>query len=142
MGWIDDHFRMDNQESNQGADFTTAARQRWRRLGEELKVDVAEFNARSGVAGVSQPMADQFLVTNAHTGVQLIITADFDARTVRYDFDQTGDKSAGTPEGGMLSMRQSQRGEVELYSADERLTSEETRKILLEPVLFPPEMAA
>jgi RNase H-fold protein (predicted Holliday junction resolvase) len=42
----------------------------------------------------------------------------------------------------MLSMRQSRRGDVEFYSADERLTSEETRQVLLEPLLFPRQSSA
>jgi len=142
MGWIDDRLRARNQAPNQTGDFAAAAQQRWRKLGEELKADVAEFSSRRGRAYLSQPMPNQFLVINGNTGVQLVINADFDAQIVRYEFAQTGDKSAGTPEGGMLSMRQSRGGEVEFYSADERLTSEETRKVLLEPVLFPPEMAA
>ena len=50
--------------------------------------------------------------------------------------------AAGVPEGGMLSMRQSRRGTVEFYSADERLTSEETRQVLLEPLLFPKQSSA
>jgi hypothetical protein len=63
--------------------------------------------------------------------------ADFDNRNVRYDYSAINQQSAGVPEGGMLSMRQSRRGAVEFYSADERLTSEETRQVLLEPMLFP-----
>jgi len=39
-------------------------------------------------------------------------------------------------------MRQSRTGSVEFYSADERLTSEETRQVLLEPMLFPRQPAA
>lgn len=50
--------------------------------------------------------------------------------------------TAGVPEGGILSIRKSPRGTAEFYTADERLTSEETRQVLLEPVLFPPQMAA
>jgi hypothetical protein len=70
------------------------------------------------------------------------ITADFDNRIIRYKYDQLNSKSAGVPEGGMLAMRQSPTGVVELFSADERLTSKSIRKVLLQPVLFPPEMAA
>ncbi|HEY6352128.1 MAG TPA: hypothetical protein VI636_22255 [Candidatus Angelobacter sp.] len=122
-------------------DFLNAARQRWQQLAEELQADVAEFNTRRSSADFSQLSASQFRVINLTTGLQLVITADFDARTIRYDYQQVNDKSAGTPEGGMLSMRQSSGGAVEFYSADEQLTSEETREILLE-VLFPPEAAA
>ena len=42
----------------------------------------------------------------------------------------------------LLAMRQSRRRTVEFYSADERLTPEEARQVLLEPVLFPTKMAA
>jgi hypothetical protein len=70
------------------------------------------------------------------------ITAEFDNRIIRYKYDQLNAKSAGVPEGGMLAMRQSPTGVVELFSADERLTSKGIRKVLLQPVLFPPEMAA
>jgi len=127
---------------NPAANFRTAARQRWQQLAEELQADVAEFNSRQGGADFSEVSASQFRVINLTTGLELVISADFDARIIRYNYEQVNDKSAGVPEGGMLSMRQSQTGAVEFYSADEQLSSEETRDILLEPVLFPPEMAA
>lgn len=125
-----------------GSDFITAARQRWQQLAGELQTDVAEFNSRRGGADFSETSSGQFRVTNLTTGLELVISADFEARIVRYSYEQVNDKNAGVPEGGMLSMRQSQNGAVEFYSADEQLTSEETREILLAPVLFPPEMAA
>ncbi len=123
-------------------DFLTAARKRWEKLEEELRADVAEFNSGDGRADFSQSGADQFRVANSRSGLQLLITADFDARTVRYDYDQMNAKSAGAPEGGMLSMRQTHSGAVEFYSADQQLTSEETREILLQPLFLPPQMAA
>lgn len=134
---------MERSKANQvsGIDFGAAARRRWQQLAEELQADVAEFNSRRSGADFSQISASQFRVSNLTTGLQLIITADFEARTIRYDYEQVNDKSAGAPEGGMLSMRQSSGESVEFYSADEQLSSEETREILLE-VLFPPEMAA
>ena len=123
-------------------DFAPAAYQRWQQLTQELQADVAEFNSRQGGADFSEVSASKFRVTNLTTGLELVISADFDARVIQYNYEQVNDKSAGGPEGGMLSMCQSPSGAVEFYSADEQLTSEETREILLEPVLFPPEMAA
>lgn len=117
-------------------DFANAARQRWQRLAEELQSDVRKFNSRQGGAGFSRASVDQFRVTNLTTGLELIITADFDGRTIRYAYEQVNDKTAGVPEGGMLSMRQSPRQVVEFYSADEQLTPEETREVLLAS-LFP-----
>lgn len=122
--------------------FARAAMLRWRDLAEELKADVNEFNVHHIVAGFSQAAPDLFRVSNFTTGLQLTITAEFEVRIIRYGYEQVSDKNAGVPDGGILSMRQSQRGEVDFYSADKRLTSEETRKVLLEPVLLPPEMAA
>lgn len=97
-----------------------------------------EFNSREGGIDFSQMGPDQFLVSNVRSGLQLTVTADFDGRIVRYSYEQLNNKSAGVPEGGMLSMRQPSGSVVELYSADQQLTSEETRKVLLEPVLAPP----
>jgi hypothetical protein len=123
-------------------DFARAARQRWSALGEELKADVAKFNSSRGSADFSESGENRFLVRNSDTGLQLTITADFAGHTIDYDYNQLNDKTAGVPEGGMLSMRQTPIGTVEFYSADEPLTANEARHVLLEPVLFPPEKAA
>lgn len=139
----DDSRQKLNQDATETKnDFADAARKRWQQLAEELRADVAEFNSSQRGADFLQVSVNQFRVSNSRTGLQLTITADFDERIVRYAYEQVNDKSAGAPDGGILSMRQSQPGEVEFYSADEQLTAEETREVLLEPVLFPPEIAA
>src|SRR5215469_8313213 len=126
-----------SSKNQRGDDFITAAQRRWRQLAQELQTDVAEFNSSQGGADFSEVSSSRFRVTNLTTGLELVISADFESRVIQYNYQQVNDKSAGAPEGGMLSMRQSQIGAVEFYSADEQLTSEETREILLEPVLFP-----
>lgn len=137
MGWIENYRnRTQNQQVN------SAARERWRQLGEELKNDVAEFNTHSPDAAFSAEGDDIYHVTNAASGLGLTLRADFENSVVRYDFAVLNNNTAGAPEGGILSIRQSPRGAAEFYSADERLTSEETRQVLLQPVLFPPEKAA
>lgn len=147
MGWIEEYRRRTGEPNAQthmdpDSRFREAARQRWLLLGEELKADVAEFNSRKEGAEFSSLSQDRYVVRNPSTGLELDIAADFDSRVVRYSFSALNDQSAGVPEGGILSMRQSRRGSVEFYSADERLTSEEARQVLLEPVLFPPQLAA
>lgn len=146
MGWIEDHLHHNSQESShngpQEQQFTAAAHERWRKLGEELRSDVAEFNSHRSGAELSQDGEDTMRVRNNISGLELALTADFDNRTVRYDYTALNNRSAGAPEGGMLSMRQCRGGTVEFYSADERLTSEETRQVLLEPMLFPRQSAA
>lgn len=146
MGWIQDHRRQPLQKSHNQPDaetqFAAAARARWLELGEELRTDVAEFNKHGSGADLATEGADLYRVRNSGSGLEVVLKADFDNHSVRYDYTAINQQSAGVPEGGILSMRQSRRGDVEFYSADERLTSEETRQVLLEPLLFPKQPAA
>jgi len=147
MGWIEEYRQRNTDSATQTQmdpenRFREAARQRWQLLGEELKADVTEFNSRKEKADFENRAPNEYRVKNSSTGLELVMTADFESRVVRYEFTARSNASAGVPEGGILSMRQSRRGAVEFYSADERLTSEETRQVLLEPVLFPPQLAA
>jgi hypothetical protein len=142
MGWIEE-LRRKNQATSQPQDqFAEAARRRWAELGEELKADVAEFNNRGEAAEYSEFAGNHYQVRNPTAGLQIDLIADIQERVVRYAYSPLSTATAGVPEGGMLSIRQSRSGGAEFYSSDERLTSEETRQILLEPVLFPPQMAA
>ena len=146
MGWIHKHFRDNSQQSAANdtpeRQFTTAARERWHKLGNELRSDVAEYNSHRSGAESLQDDENTMRVRNNETGLELTLMADFENHTVRYGYSALGQQNAGVPEGGMLSMRQSRNGEVEFYSADERLTSDETRQVLLEPMLFPKQPAA
>jgi len=145
MGWMDDYLHRGQEQDSDTqvpAEFAQQARQRWQKLAEELQADVAEFNSQQTGADFSQPAEDQFVVSNSISGLQLTLTADFAAQTISYTYASINDRSAGVPEGGILSIRQSRRRGVEFYSAYERLTSEETREVLLKPVLFPPQLAA
>lgn len=146
MGWIQDYRRQSSQNAHGQLDpesqFAAAARSRWRELGDELRADVAEFNKPATGAELAVEGEDTYRVRNSGSGLELVLKADFENHSVRYDYAAINQQSAGVPEGGMLSMRQSRRGDVEFYSADERLTSEETRQVLLEPLLFPKQAAA
>jgi hypothetical protein len=146
MGWIQDYRRQSSQNAHGQLDpesqFAAAARSRWRELGDELRADVAEFNKPDTGAELAVEGEDTYRVRNSGSGLELVLKADFENHSVRYDYAAINQQSAGVPEGGMLSMRQSRRGDVEFYSADERLTSEETRQVLLEPLLFPKQTAA
>jgi hypothetical protein len=145
MGWIDDRRQSSQDSLNQqdaGTQFATAARSRWRELGDELRADVAEFNKQGTGADLAVEGDETYRVRNSGSGLELVLKADFENRSARYDYTAINQQSAGVPEGGILSMRQSRRGDVEFYSADERLTSEETRQVLLEPLLFPKQSSA
>ncbi|HEV8493308.1 MAG TPA: hypothetical protein VGR76_13615 [Candidatus Angelobacter sp.] len=146
MGWIQEHFRDNSQQSatdnTPEQQFTAAARERWRKLRDELRSDVAEYNSHRSGAESLQDDENTMRVRNNETSLELTLTPDFENHTVRYDYSALDQQNAGVPQGGMLSMRQSRNGEVEFYSADERLTSDETRQVLLEPMLFPKRPAA
>ncbi|HEX3156468.1 MAG TPA: hypothetical protein VHV32_17700 [Candidatus Angelobacter sp.] len=146
MSWIQDYRSKTSQNSQDQSDsesrFAAAARSRWHELGDELRADVEEFNKQGSGAELVVEGEDTYQVRNSGSGLELVLKADFDNHSVSYDYSAISQLSAGVPEGGMLSMRQSRRGDVEFYSADERLTSEETRQVLLEPLLFPKQPAA
>jgi len=117
--------------------FADAALAHWRRLGEELQADVAQFNRRGGAASLSNPRSHEYRVSNAASGLEVRIVADTQDHIAHYDFRRMNDHSAGAPEGGILSMRMGRNG-VEFYSSDQPLTAEEARGLLLDPVLTPP----
>ncbi|HEY3769880.1 MAG TPA: hypothetical protein VGN44_14495 [Candidatus Angelobacter sp.] len=146
MGWIQEHLRQTSEKSGNQPDaenqFASAARARWLALGEELRADVAEFNTHGSGADFTSNGDDEYRLKNSSSGLELALIADFENRHARYSYSAINPQGAGVPEGGMLSMRQSRRGAVEFYSADERLTSEETRQVLLEPLLFPKQQSA
>jgi hypothetical protein len=146
MGWIQDYRRQGSRDSQHQQDsetqFVAAARSRWQELGNELRADVEEFNKQGTGAELAVEGEDTYRVRNSGSGLELALKADFDNHSASYNYTAINQRSAGVPEGGMLSMRQSRRGNVEFYSADERLTSEETRQVLLEPLLFPKQSAA
>jgi len=143
MSWIQDYLKTGGPRRDASPEgFLRAARMRWQQLGEELRADVDEFNSHRSGAAFSTDGEHNFRVRDDFSGLELTVTADFGGRVVRYEYAALNNKVAGVPEGGMLSMRASARGEVEFYSADERLTREETRQVLLKPVFFPGSMAA
>ncbi len=148
MGWIQNRLRASalkpgqSETDNPEVHFAEAAKRRWQQLGDELKSDLAEFSSHQRGTNFVHPNENEFRISSSESGLEIVITADFDDHIIRYEYSALNKKSAGIPEGGILSMRQSRRGMVEFYSADERLTSEEARQVLLEPVLFPSKMAA
>ena len=70
-----------------------------------------EFNKQGSGADLATDGEDRYRVQNSSSGLELALTADFDNHTVRYDYSAINQRSAGVPEGGILSMRQSRRGD-------------------------------
>jgi hypothetical protein len=148
MGWVDEEYedrvrsrQAHTDESTPEMLFEQAAERRWQELTREIQADVAEYTKRGGSGTFTQDSDHQVRVTDAETNLILTIWADIPGHAIHYDFSST-DARVASPEGGILSIRASRYGRAELYSADQRILSEGVRRMLLEPVMFPPEAAA
>jgi hypothetical protein len=119
--------------------FANAALQHWRKLGDELRQDVEQFNRNGSSASFSQPSAEEYRVSNSQSGLEMRIFIDPEDHLAHYDFRRTNNQSAGAPEGGILSIRVGRNG-AQFYSSDQPLTPSEARSLLLDPVLTPPSV--
>ena len=113
--------------------FQKAAQSTWEQLMRDARADVEEFNRSGNEVEFTETSPLGFHVTRA--AVELVVAADLANHSIRYDYHS--EKAEASPEGGIFSLRLSRYGRVHLYSADERLSAEEARRMLLEPVLFP-----
>ena len=116
--------------------FEALAVRKWTELLHELERDVEEFRRLDGHADFKKISDLQARISNPPTGVAVVLTADMAARTIQYNF-QPEHKNTAVPDGGFLALRSSSNSGVELYSADQQLTSELARQLILEPLLFP-----
>jgi|SRR5579862_5069236 len=107
----------------------------WRRLAQGFAEDVNEFRKSNGTATFDQLSDFECRISNPEAAVVTTIAADIPELMIRYDYQSEG-RNAGVPEGGVLTIRDAGHS-VDLYSADERLSREQARKLILEPVLFP-----
>lgn len=148
MGWVEreyrDRFSPRNEQEDEATReqaFQMAELQRWRELLQDLEKDVSEFNHAGGSATLTRVSDYEIRLTDKHTALTLTIRADVEGHTIHYDYGSTNSRVA-SPEGGIFAIRRSRWGTPELYSADQRIHNEGARRILLEPILFPPEVAA
>src|SRR5213076_1360 len=65
----------------------------------------------------------------------VIVTGDLEAQIIEYHYEPE-DKNTTVPENGILTLRKSDRS-IDIYSADQKLNSEQARRLILEPMLFP-----
>ena len=143
MGWIADQF--ENQTTSQSNEdtngptahgsFEVKGEQTWTNLMDGFRQDVEEFKRLNGDAEFKQLSDLSCRISNPAAHVAALVAADMAAQTIQYTYEPE-DKDTAVPEGGVLSLRPSDHW-VELYSADQRLTSEQTRQLILEPLLFP-----
>ena len=111
------------------------AEQRWALLTEGFKRDVEEFNRHKGNAAFKQISDSEFRISNPAASTAVIVSADLDAEIIEYHYEPE-DENTAVPEDGILTLRKSNRS-IDIYSADQKLNSEQARRLILEPVLFP-----
>jgi hypothetical protein len=148
MGWIEQEYtdrinsRQDDlSETAREQAFEQAELQRWQQLTQDLNADVAEYNRQGGSATLTHVSETEIRITDRDSALTLTVRADIDGHTIHYDYGSTNSRVA-SPEGGIFAFRRSRWGRPELYSADQRIHNEGARRMLLEPILFPPDVAA
>ena len=139
MNWIADRLRQTdspggNRESTQGGNDSEAARL-WDRFVRGVERDLDAYRRQKGNADLQRVSEFECRVSNADANTAVIMTVDFSGHTVRYGYEPLA-KDTAVPEEGILTIRTSDRSS-HLYSADQKLTLEEARKLILEPMLFP-----
>jgi hypothetical protein len=139
MGWITEEYS--RRPPARPSQLPDQARQHavanlWLELRDGLQADVSEYNRWGGTAIFDATDQEKASVSEPTTGLQVRIQADLPDRHLRYEFEATRE-SVPAPDGGFLSIRISPAGKVELFSADQPLTCEQARRVLLHPVLFP-----
>ncbi|HZQ71120.1 MAG TPA: hypothetical protein VFA68_21525 [Terriglobales bacterium] len=141
MGWVQNEFqnrRDDSHERHESAaevQFESRERRVWSELVRGLENDLKEFSKVGGDAVVERVSDTECRVSNPKSGIAVTLNADLEGRAIRYHYEPESDNTA-VPEGGVITMRSSEH-EVALYSADQRLSNEEARRLMLEPLLFP-----
>jgi hypothetical protein len=143
MGWIADQFEsraaaQSNQSSGEPTaegSFEVKAEDTWTKLVDGFRQDVEEFQRLNGDAEFKQLSDLSCRISNPHAHVAALVSVDMSAQTIQYTYEPEGADTA-VPEGGVLSLRPCEHW-VELYSADQRLTSDQARQLILEPLLFP-----
>ncbi len=141
MGWVEDEFqnrRRDNEKpTSPASELTMESREHraWSDLVSGLEEDLREFKNVGG-EGLVQRIGDtECRVSNPKSGIAVNLHADLEAHTIRYDYEPESENIA-VPEGGVLTLRTAD-SSLEIYSADQRLSSEDARRLVLEPLLFP-----
>jgi hypothetical protein len=148
MGWVGEEYNdrlraMQPRDDNSTPEmiFERAALARWKGLVRDLEEDVNEYSRQGGNAEFTRDSDYVVRITDRDTALVLLVRADIAGHAVHYDYTSTNPRVA-SPQGGIFSMHATRWGRVDLYSADQRIHSEGARRMLLEPIMFPPEAAA
>jgi hypothetical protein len=139
MGWVTEKFSdglpVEASAAPAGEPtFESSAEKTWQQLTVGFEADVEEINHRSGDADLKVLSDHETRVSSETTKIAVVVTADLSAHTIQYVYEPEDARTA-VPEQGILTMRPSPAG-IELYSADQRLSSDQARRLMLEPLFF------
>lgn len=143
MNWVEDEYRQRGGEQTPGPRavpgderrIEEAEQDKWAQLIRGLQQDVADYQGIGGEASFEQTSEVQCRVSSGKSLIAVVLTQDPEARTIRYEYEPLRETVA-VPEGGILTVREAG-ASTHLYSADQRLSAEGARKLILEPLLFP-----
>ena len=141
MGWIENEAKsLKDSAQDETADLisgTLEAREqaRWHDLVRGFERDVKEFKRMHGSADFTRSSDTECRINNSKAKTFVRVRIDLPGQTIRYDYEPEDDHTA-VPESGILTMRPS-KNRIELYSADQRLSLEQARELILQPLLFP-----
>ena len=143
MGWITDRLKhLTDPHTHTTASgrppadaLQASAAQKWQHLLHGFQHDVDEYVTHGGIADFKQSGNFACRVSNASAKTAVIVSADLEAQTVHYSYLPESSITA-VPEDGVLTLRTSS-GFTEIYSADQRLSAEDARKLILQPLMFP-----
>lgn len=139
MGWITEEYsrrRLAQPSQAPHPEGQHAVANLWLELRDGLQADVNEYNRWGGAAVFDSSGQEQIAISEPATGLQVRIQADLPDRHLRYEFEASRD-NVPAPDGGFFSIRVFPAGKAELFSADQPLSCQQARRVLLQPVLFP-----
>jgi hypothetical protein len=117
--------------------FKTRALALWTDLVDGFRHDVEHSPQLTGAATFELRSDSQCRIASGIAQTDILVTLDLEAHTIEYTY-QAEDPNTAVPEGGVLTLRAAG-SSIDLYSADQKLTTEQVRGLILEPLLSPPQ---
>ncbi len=142
MGWVEEQFERRVQSPERGEQniaetrFELLVERTWSELIRGLQADAEEYRRLGGDVAIAQVSDNQWRIANVTAGIAAVLTADPGAHTIQYSYAPERNAIA-VPDGGVFSTRRAGPDEAALYSSDQRVSIEQARRIVLEPLLFP-----
>jgi hypothetical protein len=137
MSWIADKYDSESHSPATQSSSSTQlpAQRKWSELLDGLEADADDFSRLGGKANFERVSDTECRVSNPAANISAILMEDPSASMIRYTYTPDRENVA-VPEGGVLTLRVSG-NTAQFYSADQQLTLEQARRMILEPLLFP-----